>query len=141
MSYIIYLLFYCYYYLVAKIAFKNSLDLYFYSFIIGFIWSVKLQLRIEKKIYTNAVFMCLQMLVESFPVGLRVGLFSKTEDLYLKFRSKSNPAFTKNGCLHSAILNKGFTTREEIVNFSLKMFKLRFLRYWKCWRTTWDSSE
>ena len=72
--------------------------------------------------------MCLQMLVESFPGGLRVGVFSKTKDLYLKFRSKSNPGFTKNGCLHRAILNKSFTTREEIVNFSFKMFKLRLLR-------------
>ena len=72
--------------------------------------------------------MRLQMLGESFPGGLRVGMFGKTEDLHLKFRSKFNPGFTNNSCLHRAILNKSFTTKEEIVNFSSKMFKLRCLK-------------
>ena len=113
MSYIICLLFY-YYYLVAKITFKNSLDLYFHPLIIEFVWPAKQQLRIEKNIYFNSAFDLSTMLGESFPGGLWVEMFSKTEDLHLKFRSKFNPGFTNNSCLHRAILNKSFTTKEEI---------------------------
>ena len=31
--------------------------------------------------------------------------------------------------------------REEICNFSFKMFEMRFSRFWKCLSTTWSSLE
>ena len=37
------------------------------------------------------------------------------------------------------VLRKKEPTRQEIVNFSFKMFNMRFLRSWKCLKTTWNS--
>ena len=40
---------------MTKIAFKSSLDLNFFPFIIKFFWSAKLQFTIEEKIYKSTV--------------------------------------------------------------------------------------
>ena len=40
-----------------------------------------------------------------------------------------------------AILRKKEPTRQEIYNFSFKMFKMRFSRFWKCLKTTRNSPE
>ena len=39
------------------------------------------------------------------------------------------------------VLRKEETTRQEIVDFPFKMFKMRFLRSWKCLKITWNSPE
>ena len=74
------------------------------------------------------------------------------EDFNLKYRSKFNPGFTNHGYLCCAIikLSKSFIydfkgkkwlqgIRSEFSSF--KMFKMRFLKSWKCLKTTWNSPE
>ena len=114
-----------------SLAFKRSLDLYFYPSIIEF--------RIEEKIHTKAV------VNVSRGAGERVFLFSwerlrgchsasvvsskaVPEDLNMKFRSKFNHRFTNHGCLYWAI-SKASKTRDlqfflqNVANEILKMFK------------------
>ena len=62
----------------------------------------------------------------------------------MKFRSKFNQGFNNHGCLHCAILKVlyGFKKRRaHKTDFSLKIFKIRFLRFWKCLKRTSNSPE
>ena len=62
-------------------------------------------------------------------------------DFNMKFISKFNHGFTNRSHLHCAILKlctvlkKKEPTRQELCNFSFKMFKMWFLRFWKCLKT------
>ena len=64
----------------------------------------------------------------------------------MKYRSELKHGFTNCDCLHCAILKALHGFQEEpkgqgICNFSFKMFKMRFLRFSKCLKTTCNSPE
>ena len=77
----------------------------------------------------------------------KISCWAVPEVLNMKYRSELKHGFTNHGFLHCAILKglHGFKEKEPtsqgICNFSFKMFKVRSSRFWKCLKTTLNSSE
>ena len=112
---------------------KKLLDLYFHPSITEF--------RIEGKMHAKAVtdvtrgdegrfFLFSWERIEGGQQEPIVSTKARLEDLNMKFRSKFNHDFTTRGCLFCTVLFYKLTnTRQEMCNFSFKMFKMSFSRF------------
>ena len=67
------------------------------------------------------------------------------EELNLNFRSKFNHGFSNHGCLHWSMLKACYGFKEKRAHkgkrFPFKIFKMRFMRSWECFKTIWNSPK
>ena len=108
-----------------KIAFKSTLDLYFYP---------SFEFRIEEKVYTravprDAVGRVFLFSLERLEGGQQEPIVSSKavpEDLNMKFRSKFNYCFINRGYFHYAILKacKGRDMQFFLQNVQNEIFKI-----------------